>query len=124
MTNKQKNSRTLNSKFYDTADILKEVSEAKINTEDLKWPNIQEPKAGLFDSIDIEKEFFYDGYDENLIGDLEDQIWLKQLTEKEREMELFNRYERRESLKARFEARKRLRLKNETSQQATRDVHK
>ena len=46
-------------------------------------------------------EKFYDGYDENLIGDDEDKARLEQMTEKEREQELFNRMERRQVLKTR-----------------------
>ena len=46
-------------------------------------------------------EKFYDGYDENLIGDEDDKARLEQMTEKEREQELFNRMERRQVLKTR-----------------------
>ncbi|XP_067129941.1 RNA polymerase-associated protein RTF1 homolog [Centruroides vittatus] len=55
-------------------------------------------------------EEFNDGYDENLMGDEEDQARLAQMTEKEREQELFNRIEKREVLKTRFEIEKKLRL--------------
>ncbi|XP_076441591.1 RNA polymerase-associated protein RTF1 homolog [Babylonia areolata] len=54
------------------------------------------------------EEKFYDGYDDNLIGDEEDKVRLEQMTEKEREQELFNRMERRQILKTRFEIEKRL----------------
>ncbi|GFT43651.1 RNA polymerase-associated protein RTF1 [Nephila pilipes] len=59
---------------------------------------------------DFEREFS-DGYDENLIGGEEDKGWLMQLTERERELELYNRFERRECLKRRFEIWKKLRRK-------------
>lgn len=49
-----------------------------------------------------DEEKFYDGYDENLIGDAEDRERLEQMTEKEREQELFNRMERRQVLKTRY----------------------
>ena len=49
-----------------------------------------------------EEEKFCDGYDENLIGDEEDKAKLEQMTEKEREQELFNRMERRQVLKTRY----------------------
>ncbi|GIY62794.1 hypothetical protein CDAR_510381 [Caerostris darwini] len=55
-------------------------------------------KYELEDSTDSEEEF-NDGYDENLMGGDEDKIRLMQLTEREREQELFYRYERRECLK-------------------------
>ncbi|KAK3597427.1 hypothetical protein CHS0354_040165 [Potamilus streckersoni] len=59
-------------------------------------------------SEEEEEEKFYDGYDENLIGDEEDKQRLEQMTEKEREQELFNRMERRAALKTRFEIEKKL----------------
>lgn len=49
-----------------------------------------------------QEEKFNDGYDENLIGDDEDRKRLEQMTEKEREQELFNRIERRQALKMRY----------------------
>ena len=48
-----------------------------------------------------EEEKFHDGYDENLIGDEEDKQRLEDMTEKEREQELFDRMERRALLKTR-----------------------
>lgn len=44
---------------------------------------------------------FRDGYDDDLMGDAEDRARLEQMTEKEREQELFNRIEKREVLKRR-----------------------
>lgn len=46
---------------------------------------------------------FFDGYDEDLIGDEEDRKRLEQMTEKEREQELYNRSERRAVLKTRLD---------------------
>lgn len=56
--------------------------------------------SGESDSDDSDEEF-NDGYDENLMGDEEDQARLAQMTEKEREQEIFNRIEKREVLKTR-----------------------
>jgi hypothetical protein len=47
-------------------------------------------------------EEFDDGLDENLIRDDEDRRRLEQMTEKEREQELFNRIEKREVLRTRY----------------------
>lgn len=47
-------------------------------------------------------EEFNDGYDENLMGDDQDQARLASMTEKEREEELFNRNERREVMRTRY----------------------
>ncbi|XP_068109456.1 RNA polymerase-associated protein RTF1 homolog [Hyperolius riggenbachi] len=55
-----------------------------------------------------EEEVFCDGYGEDLMGDEEDRARLEQMTEKEREQELFNRIEKREVLKRRFEIKQKL----------------
>uniref|UniRef100_A0A224Z892 RNA polymerase-associated protein RTF1 n=1 Tax=Rhipicephalus zambeziensis TaxID=60191 RepID=A0A224Z892_9ACAR len=75
------------------------------------------------DEDDPEEEEFNDGYDENLMGDEEDQARLAQMTEKEREQELFNRIEKREVLKTRFEIEKKLRLakRNEQKRKAKKE---
>lgn len=58
---------------------------------------------------DKSEEEFDDGLDENLIRDEEDRKRLEQMTEKEREQELYNRIEKREALKTRFAIEKKLR---------------
>lgn len=55
-----------------------------------------------------EDDVFQDGYGDDLMGDEEDRARLEQMTEKEREQELFNRIEKREVLKRRFEIKKKL----------------
>lgn len=69
-----------------------------------------EPEEGeVSDSGDDSgDEQFHDGFDENLIGDEEDKQRLEDMTEKEREQELFDRMERRALLKTRFEIEKKL----------------
>lgn len=52
------------------------------------------------DSSDSEEEF-NDGYDDELMGDDEDRERLAQMTEKERETEIFKRIEARETMKTR-----------------------
>lgn len=71
---------------------------------------------------DEDSEGFNDGYDENLIGDEEDQIRLANMNEKEREMELFARSEKREVLKTRYEIERKLRMakKKEMMQSQTK----
>lgn len=64
-------------------------------------------------------EEFSDGYDENLLGDEEDRRRLAQMTEKEREQELFNRSERRETLKTRFEIERKLKTKKREGEKQT-----
>lgn len=69
-----------------------------------------EKEEGEVDFSDNELGEFDDGWDENLMGDEEDKVKLAQMTEKEREQELFNRSEKREVLRTRFEIERKLRL--------------
>jgi len=52
-------------------------------------------------NLESAPEEFDDGLDDNLIGDDEDRKRLEQMTEKEREQELFNRIEKRELMRTR-----------------------
>ncbi|KAK2156474.1 hypothetical protein LSH36_212g00023 [Paralvinella palmiformis] len=61
------------------------------------------------DDSEPDLEEFDDGLDENLTRDEEDRKKLQQMTEREREEELFNRLEKREAMKKRFEIEKKLR---------------
>ncbi|XP_076824456.1 RNA polymerase-associated protein RTF1 homolog [Clavelina lepadiformis] len=64
---------------------------------------------------------FDDGYDSELVGDETDRRRLENMTEKEREQEIYNRLERREALQKRFEIEKKLLL---AKQQRKGDRHK
>ncbi|GFG29822.1 hypothetical protein Cfor_00245 [Coptotermes formosanus] len=72
----------------------------------------------------LSQEEFNDGYDENLMGDEEDQARLAQMTEKEREQEIFKRIEQREVMKTRFEIEKKLRLARKQEMRKKRDQEK
>lgn len=61
------------------------------------------------ESSDSSDSEFNDGYDENLMGDEEDQARLQALSEKERETEIFKRSERRDALRRRWEIEQKLR---------------
>lgn len=61
------------------------------------------------ESSDSSDSEFNDGYDENLMGDEEDQARLHALSEKERETEIFKRSERRDALRRRWEIEQKLR---------------
>nr|CAD7606649.1 unnamed protein product [Timema genevievae] len=76
------------------------------------------------DSSALSQEEFNDGYDENLMGDEEDQARLAQMTEKEREQEIFKRIEQREVMKTRFEIEKKLRLAKKQEMKKKRDQEK
>lgn len=47
-------------------------------------------------------EQFDDGYDDDLMGDAEDRKMMEQMTEKDREAELYKRMEQREAMKTRW----------------------
>ncbi|KAL6265335.1 hypothetical protein P5V15_002136 [Pogonomyrmex californicus] len=76
---------------------------------------LSEPEEGEVSDSDpsvssSSQEEFNDGYDDKLMGDAEDQARLAQMTEKEREQEIFKRIEQREIMKTRFEIEKKLRM--------------
>ncbi|CAL4069300.1 unnamed protein product, partial [Meganyctiphanes norvegica] len=70
--------------------------------------------------VDLDEEFD-DGLDENMIGDEEDRARLEQMTEKEREQEIYNRIEKREVLRTRFEIEKKLRLAKKKDQRKKKE---
>lgn len=72
--------------------ILGEVSDSESNSS----------SSSSDSDSSSEDEEFHDGYGEDLMGDEEDRARLEQMTEKEREQELFNRIEKREVLKRRW----------------------
>lgn len=76
---------------------------------------VSDSDSGSGEASDSDDEF-NDGYDENLMGDEEDRARLMQMTEKEREQEIYNRVEKREVLKTRFEIEKKLRLAKKKEQ--------
>uniref|UniRef100_A0A2S2NGJ5 RNA polymerase-associated protein Rtf1 n=1 Tax=Schizaphis graminum TaxID=13262 RepID=A0A2S2NGJ5_SCHGA len=89
-------------KKYDISDDSTESSDES----DIQSP-VQEISQVSESSEDSEEEF-NDGYDEELMGDDEDRERLAQMTEKERETEIFKRIEAREIMKTRFEIEKKL----------------
>lgn len=92
--------------------VGKKSKEAKAAIDDER----EEGEVDDDDDDDFEDEF-NDGYDENLMGDEADKRRLAEMTEKEREQELFNRGEKREVLRTRFEIEKKLRLQKKLEQQ-------
>ncbi|XP_073495273.1 RNA polymerase-associated protein RTF1 homolog [Phyllobates terribilis] len=70
-----------------------------------------------------EEEEFCDGYGDDLMGDDEDRARLEQMTEKEREQELFNRIEKREVLKRRFEIKKKLKTAKRKEKKEKKKKH-
>lgn len=80
----------------------------KPNDEDEYKSELEEGQVSS-DSSDSSDSEFNDGYDENLMGDEEDQARLQALSEKERETEIFKRSERRDALRRRWEIEQKLR---------------
>ncbi len=63
---------------------------------------------------------FNDGYDSELLGDEEDRARLDEMTEKEREQEIYRRTEQRDLLARQFEMRKKIRQKERDAARAER----
>ncbi|XP_001943293.1 RNA polymerase-associated protein Rtf1 [Acyrthosiphon pisum] len=99
---KKKPNRKRPGKKYDMSD---DSSDSSVGSE-IQSP-VQEISQVSESSEDSEEEF-NDGYDEELMGDDEDRERLAQMTEKERETEIFKRIEAREIMKTRFEIEKKL----------------
>lgn len=70
---------------------------------------LEEGQVSSDESSESSDSEFNDGYDENLMGDEEDQARLQALSEKERETEIFKRSERRDALRRRWEIEQKLR---------------
>ncbi|XKL61623.1 hypothetical protein PGB90_001456 [Kerria lacca] len=83
----------------------KKISEKKVKSDS----ELEEGEVTDSDSSDLSQEEFNDGYDSDLMGDDEDRSKLAQMTEKEREQEIFKRIEAREVMKTRFNIEKKLR---------------
>ena len=70
-----------------------------ISTGEVSDSNAGSSKGSASDS---EMEVFDDGLDDDLIGDEEDRARLQEMTEKDREEELFNRGEKRAVMETRY----------------------
>lgn len=78
-------------------------------SDDDEKSEMEEGQVSSDESSDSSDSEFNDGYDENLMGDEEDQARLQALSEKERETEIFKRSERRDALRRRWEIEQKLR---------------
>ncbi|XP_015111600.1 RNA polymerase-associated protein Rtf1 [Diachasma alloeum] len=90
---------------------------------------VSEPEEGeVSDSdhsgSDSSQEEFNDGYDDDLMGDAEDRARLAEMTEKEREQEIYKRVEQREAMKKRFEIEKKLRMVRKQEQRKQKESKK
>ncbi|XP_041468092.1 RNA polymerase-associated protein RTF1 homolog [Lytechinus variegatus] len=66
-------------------------------------------------------EKFFDGYDENFIGDEEDRAMLEKMTEKEREQVIYNRSEKRDALRTRYEIERKLKKEKKERKKQKRE---
>ncbi|XP_021937491.1 RNA polymerase-associated protein RTF1 homolog isoform X2 [Zootermopsis nevadensis] len=96
----------------------------KVKSSEPEEGEVSDTDGSDSDSSALSQEEFNDGYDENLMGDEEDQARLAQMTEKEREQEIFKRIEQREVMKTRFEIEKKLRLAKKQEMRKKRDQEK
>lgn len=95
----------------------------KSKTSEPEEGEVSDSGSDSDDSVSSQEEF-NDGYDENLMGDEEDQARLAQMTEKEREQEIYKRIEQREVMKTRFEIEKKLRLARKQEMKKKKDHDK
>ena len=99
----RKASTALLSKLSDSSDSEDEKEDSKQKEAEKRkksspGPDPSKAKKKKDDFIE-NNDHFDDGLDDDLIGDDEDRQKLEDMTEKEREEELFRRAERREELK-------------------------
>jgi len=113
---KKASSRKPSSKLEATALSHDSDSEEEQNLEKNENKN-ESPRQESRSSSDEEtwKDNFGDGLNEMLIGDEDDKKRLDEMTEREREEELFRRAEKREELKKRFEITKKLEKQQKNS---------
>jgi len=90
----------------------------------LKSVSQTESSSSSSSSEDEDDEQYHDGWDDNLMGDEADRERLEKMTEKEREQEIFNRVEKREALKTRFEIERKLRLAKRKEKKKKREKEK
>ncbi|XP_078480967.1 RNA polymerase-associated protein RTF1 homolog isoform X1 [Ciona intestinalis] len=93
------------------------------SSEESEGPSDGGGSGSEFDEEALWKQFD-DGYDSELVGDEEDRVKLENMTEKEREQELYNRLEKREALQKRFEIEKKLKLAKMQSSEKRRKKKK
>ncbi|XP_068682593.1 RNA polymerase-associated protein RTF1 homolog isoform X2 [Montipora foliosa] len=75
-------------------------------------------------SEEEDDEEYHDEWDANLMGDEADRERLEKMTEKEREQEIFNRVEKREALKTRYEIERKLKLAKKKEKKKKREKEK
>merc|ERR1712179_332537 len=108
----RKASSKLQSTLSNDSDSEYEDNQPKISK---KIPKLKKPdtEEKIYSSW---RDEFDDGLDSDLVGDDDDRDNLDNMTEKQREEELFKRAERREELKKRFEISQKLRLQQKNKQ--------
>lgn len=108
---KRKTQVSSSSEFSDSdSDSAPKKKNSKATERKMKSDSeLEEGEVTDSDSSDMSREEFNDGYGEDFMGDEEDRRRLEQMTEKEREQEIFKRIEAREVMKTRFDIEKKLR---------------
>lgn len=97
----------------DAAIASVDDSNAAANTSDVEEGQVSSDSdsSAATESSDSESDSeFNDGYDENLMGNAADRLRLENLSEKERETEIFKRIERRDVMRTRWEIERKLKL--------------
>ncbi|XP_070579046.1 RNA polymerase-associated protein RTF1 homolog [Ptychodera flava] len=126
-TKKPVKKRTVKTAASDSSAVASDSEKSSLEEGEVSDSESEKSYSGYnssdSDSTEDEKEFFDDGYGDDFMGDEEDRARLEQMTEKEREQEIYNRIEKREVLKTRFEIERKLRQakKKEMKRQKKRE---
>ena len=112
----RKPSNKLQSAINDNQDSDNEDSQDHKKPSSSSSPK-KKPSKSMIESW---RDEFDDGLDSDLVGDDHDRDALEEMTEKQREEELFRRAERREELKKRYEISRKLRLQKEDKRSRSR----
>ncbi|XP_002738082.1 RNA polymerase-associated protein RTF1 homolog, partial [Saccoglossus kowalevskii] len=109
---KKKTKRPLKKRTRKTAASDGSAAESESEKSSLEEGEVSDSESNKSSgsySSDSDSDEFRDGYADDMMGDEEDRARLELMTEKEREQELFNRIEKREVLRTRFEIERKLR---------------
>jgi RNA polymerase-associated protein RTF1 len=106
-------------------DCKKEKKSRSKKTEKNVRSNSELEEGEVTDSelSDLSQEEFNDGYGDDLMGDDEDRARLGQMTEKEREQEIFKRIEAREVMRTRFNIEKKLKQAKKREMRKQKSSH-
>lgn len=103
---------------------VSDVEEGEVSDTDNNHSDYDGGDGNQSTSSSSSSSVFNDGYDSDLIGDDEDRKNLDNMTEKEREMEIYRRTEQRDLLMRQFELKKKIKQKDKAVRAANKKKRK